>query len=200
MDGKLNAFSATDGKKLWSHDMQAPGVIAPITWSADGKQYVTILTGTSGVPAAWGKPVADLGLDYRTLKRRVLTFALGGDASLPAREIVKLEKPFDPDYRPDAAKEQLGDRLYHSMTCGVCHGYDAVAGGRAPDLRYSPVPLDADAFAAIVRNGALVSAGMPNFRGLTDEQLEAIRQYVRAQARDTSLDEKTKKTGMKLAI
>ena len=35
VDGKLNAFSATDGKKLWSHDMQAPGVIAPITWSAD---------------------------------------------------------------------------------------------------------------------------------------------------------------------
>lgn len=195
VDGQFSAYSAADGKKLWSYDMGAPGVIAPVTYSVNGKQYVTILTGTSGVPSAWGRAVKSLNLDYRTMSRRVLTFALDGKATLQPRVDPGLKKPADPDYRSNASLAQAGEDLY-GMMCSTCHGYEAVAGGRAPDLRYSSVPLDADVFASIVRDGALLSAGMPKFAGTSDEKLAALRQYIRSQARDPELDKQVQKTGM----
>jgi quinohemoprotein ethanol dehydrogenase len=59
-----------------------------------------------------------------------------------------------------------------------------VAGGIAPDLRASPVPLSAEAFAHVVRDGALVSRGMPGFGELNDQQLEALRHFFRQRARE----------------
>jgi quinohemoprotein ethanol dehydrogenase len=38
--------------------------------------------------------------------------------------------------------------------------------------------------AAIVRDGALVSHGMPQFAELSDAQLDSLRHYVRAKARE----------------
>ncbi|HUS17928.1 MAG TPA: PQQ-dependent dehydrogenase, methanol/ethanol family, partial [Chloroflexia bacterium] len=58
-----------------------------------------------------------------------------------------------------------------------------VAGGTAPDLRASPIPLAGPAFTAIVSGGALESRGMPVFEELTDQELEAIRHYIRERAR-----------------
>lgn len=196
VDGQFSAYSAADGKKLWSYDMQAPGVIAPITYSVHGKQYVTILTGTSGIPAAWGRVVENLKLSYRTMKRRVLTFVLDGKAALPPRVVSDLEAPDDPEYRANPGLAKIGSKLYNGMGCSICHGYEAVSGGRAPDLRYSPVPLHADAFASIVRGGAFMLDGMPKFSSLSDKQLDAIRQYIRAQAHDRALDKEADKTGM----
>ena len=63
------------------------------------------------------------------------------------------------------------------------HGPGATAGGTAPDLRASTIPLSADAFTAVVRNGSLESRGMPRFSELTDQELEALRHYIRYRAR-----------------
>jgi mono/diheme cytochrome c family protein len=52
----------------------------------------------------------------------------------------------------------------------------------APDLRASGVPLDAGLFADVVRDGARVNRAMPAFATLNDEELAAIRHYVRAVA------------------
>ncbi|MEP7243336.1 MAG: hypothetical protein ABI885_06575 [Gammaproteobacteria bacterium] len=60
-----------------------------------------------------------------------------------------------------------------------------VAGDMAPDLRASPVPLSADAFREIVKNGALLSKGMPKFDELSDDELESLRHFIRQRARDT---------------
>jgi len=49
------------------------------------------------------------------------------------------------------------------VRCLLCHGTAVIAGGNAPDLRASPVLLSAQGFAAIVRDGALVDRGMPQF-------------------------------------
>jgi quinohemoprotein ethanol dehydrogenase len=54
--------------------------------------------------------------------------------------------------------------------------------GQAPDLRRSSVPLSANAFAAVVRMGALISKGMPVFAEFDDRQLYELRQYLRVQA------------------
>lgn len=60
-----------------------------------------------------------------------------------------------------------------------------MAGGAAPDLRKSPVPLDADAFRAVLHDGALMQRGMGRFANLTDEELEGLRHYIRQRARET---------------
>jgi quinohemoprotein ethanol dehydrogenase len=66
----------------------------------------------------------------------------------------------------------------------LCHGTALIAGGNAPDLRASPVLLSAESFAAIVRDGALVSRGMPRFAELSNSQLDSLRHFVRAKARE----------------
>ncbi|WP_158085729.1 c-type cytochrome [Henriciella aquimarina] len=197
VDGYFSAYDAATGEEVWSYDMKAPAVIAPVTYAVDGKQYVTILTGTSGVPSAWGHMVQSLGLDYRSMDRRVLTFALDGEATLPPRTVVDLQKPEDPDYEPNPELEQLGAKQYAGM-CSVCHGYNAVSGGRAPDLRYSSMIVNPETFNAVVREGALLPAGMPKFAALSDNDLNALRQYIRAQAKDPELDEEKNITGMSI--
>jgi quinohemoprotein ethanol dehydrogenase len=65
----------------------------------------------------------------------------------------------------------------------ICHGVGVVAGGFAPDLRASPIPLNAQAFAGVMYGG-LQSRGMPPFPELTAEDLAALRHYIRDRARD----------------
>jgi len=66
--------------------------------------------------------------------------------------------------------------------CLVCHGWNAVGGGSAPDLRGSIYTTQREAFHAVVQGGALLSAGMPAFPELETEEIESIRQYLRARA------------------
>jgi quinohemoprotein ethanol dehydrogenase len=61
----------------------------------------------------------------------------------------------------------------------------AVAGGFAPDLRASPIPLSASAFDAVVRGGSLESRGMPRFADLSAQDLENLRHYLRSRARES---------------
>ena len=88
-----------------------------------------------------------------------------------------------PDFIVDAAKAKQGEGEY--PRCVLCHGMGVVAGGIAPDLRASPVPLSAEAFAHVVRDGSLVARGMPQFAELSDGQMEALRHFVRQKARDS---------------
>ena len=46
-----------------------------------------------------------------------------------------------------------------------------------------PYPLDRAAFRSVLQDGTLISAGMPGFPELSTDQIEAIRQYLRARAR-----------------
>ena len=64
----------------------------------------------------------------------------------------------------------------------MCHGAGAVSGGATPDLRASPILLDPSALKAIVLGGAPVPLGMPQFKELSDVDLEALRHFVRRQA------------------
>lgn len=61
--GDLIAFSADKGEKLWSAKL-LPGIANPVTYSLDGKQYVSVLSGRGG-------------------KARIYTFALDGSVAMP---------------------------------------------------------------------------------------------------------------------
>jgi quinohemoprotein ethanol dehydrogenase len=185
VDGLFNAYEAASGKRLWSFDAQDAVLAPPISYQVNGKQYLTVLTGYGTTGAIFGPLVTKYNLDYRSQKRRVLTFAVDGAAALPAVVAEEKKPPLqDASFHADAASAGRGEPIYGGK-CSICHGLDAVAGGNAPDLRKSPVPLDADAFAAVVRDGSLISAGMPGFSELTDKEREDLRQFIRTKRQDS---------------
>jgi quinohemoprotein ethanol dehydrogenase len=197
VDSKFSAYSATDGTLMWSYDTQAPALSPPLSYSVNGRQYVTILTGLGSVMASWGRVLQRYNIDYRTLERRVLTFALDGAATLPPKTVPNLTKPVDPDFHPDRERVSAGSTLFNSR-CAVCHGFGAVSAGFAPDLRRSTIPLSRDAFQSVVKNGGLMPSGMPEFDSLSSEDLSALSDYIRYQAHDSTLDEPSQSTGMGL--
>lgn len=183
MDGYLAAYHAKTGKELWKYRTVTPIVGAPISYRVGGKQYVTVITGASGQGAGMQTlGNAAIRTDYRA-PRRVLTFAIGGTDGLVPEDMPELVTPEDPDFKPDLARAQEGAMLFGSRSCIVCHGWNAVAGGSAPDLRYSPTITDAETFRNIVKGGALRANGMPDFPGFTDQELETMRFYLRARAK-----------------
>jgi quinohemoprotein ethanol dehydrogenase len=106
--------------------------------------------------------------------RRLLTFALDATARLPPTSPRKPAVPLEaPEFMVDAGKAKAGEREY--AKCVLCHGMGVVAGGIAPDLRASPVPLSAEAWAPRVRDGSLLLRGMPRYAELDDGQLGSLR-------------------------
>ena len=186
IDGNIVAYDARSGKEVWTFQTGAPVVAPPISYSVGGKQYVTVITGSG---ASGGGILSSGNAQYRTdyrMPRRVLTFALDGKNQLPATEpLAPLTAPDDPDYRPNAALEGKGATAFGMSGCLVCHGWNAVGGGSAPDLRVSAYPANRDAFHAAVK-GQLVSGGMPAFPEMSDADIEAIRQYLRLRGHQLS--------------
>jgi quinohemoprotein ethanol dehydrogenase len=181
LDGRFNAYAADTGKLLWSFRANAPVLAPPITYMAGGRQYVSVLTGITGHTGLAGADLARFNIDYRTLDRRMLTFVLGGSAKLAPVHPQPIAAIDDPDYTANAAKAGRGMMTF-SQYCSACHGFFAIAGGSAPDLRTSGVILTADAFRQVVHEGALMPNGMPRFEELTNGQLDDIRQYLRSRA------------------
>ncbi len=179
--GEFVAYEATSGKRLWSFNMGVGGNAPPITYSVAGRQYVSVLAGWTGQAMMLGSLSAQHGWSGRDHPRRLLTFALGGTAPLPASPApapatVLADSAADPNLQQVAR----GQTLFNN--CLMCHGLSAVAGGYAPDLRASPAVLSAASFEAIVRGGALEGRGMPRFAELNAEALSDLRAFIRSRA------------------
>jgi quinohemoprotein ethanol dehydrogenase len=181
IDGRFSAYEARHGKELWHFAAQDALLAAPISYLVGGKQYVSVVVGMTGTAAIDPRSLGGLVFDYRTQKRRVLTFALDSNAELPPAPPAVIQAAPDPDYKPDAALAATGAAIF-GFSCGICHGPGAVSGGTAPDLRSSDIPSAADSFHAVVRDGTRVAAGMPSFKDLTESDIAAIRQYIRSRA------------------
>lgn len=178
VDGLLRAFSAKDGTLLWRFDAKAPIFGTPITYSANGIQYVSLLTG-SGTSLGLLRELKGGDVDPRNQARRLLTFALGKRGKLPERTKVSAFAE-DKDFLPDLELATIGELLF-TRHCASCHGFGAIGATHAPDLRRSVVPTSKEAFETVVKDGALVVNGMPRFDELTAHQSAAIRQYIRTQ-------------------
>jgi quinohemoprotein ethanol dehydrogenase len=187
IDSQFIAYNAKDGKQVWSFKTEAPIVAAPMSYRVNGKQYVTVLTGSG---SQGGGILATGNAAYRTdyrLPRQVLTFAIGGADKLPPFELPALVPPADPDFKFDKERVMQGGMAFATNACLVCHGMNAIGGGAAPDLRYSPIIVNKESFKSIVKDGALKLNGMPPSPQVTDDQLEAIRYYLRALAKQTQM-------------
>jgi quinohemoprotein ethanol dehydrogenase len=184
IDGSFAAYSARAGKLLWSFDTRAPLLATPISYQVADRQYVTLLTGLGMGMAAeagmLGKRLEQYGIDPRSQARRVLTFALDANMTLPPR-LAPAPVPEDSKFKADATSANAGRVLYNRY-CLDCHGDSLIGTIHAPDLRRSAIPLSGDAFARIVRDGAFLAHGMPNFPELSETELRDLRQYIRTQA------------------
>jgi quinohemoprotein ethanol dehydrogenase len=181
-DGYLSAYDARSGKRLWRYYVGMGIIAAPMTYSSNGKQYVSVLAGYGGSAAMWGE-IMNAGWKYSG-PRRLLTFALDGKAVLApsAPATLAVNALDDPSEKLDPKAIAAGQAI--SMACAPCHGRNLVAaGGPAPDLRESPIPLDSQAFWSVVHDGGLIQNGMPGFGAFNQEQIEGLRQYIRSMAR-----------------
>jgi quinohemoprotein ethanol dehydrogenase len=178
-DGHFAAYTADEGKLVWEFPAHVGIVAAPVTFSVDGEQYVSVLAGwggafamASGVPRHRGNMLSG---------GRILTFKLGGAAALPAPNVAFMEIPEPPAMETTAAEVAAGETLYHTY-CAVCHGPGAVAsGGGTADLRYSTAEVHAS-WDAIVRKGAFVGKGMAAFdHVLSETDSRAVQAYVISQ-------------------
>ena len=175
-DGKFVAFAADTGKRLWGFPTQTGVVAAPMTYTIEGEQFVSVAAGWGGAYAlVFGEYVQDESMPNVS---RVLTFKLGADGSLPPVDW-KPAVVFNPPPRTaDAETEQEGFALYQDLCMG-CHGLNAVSGLLVPDLRGSGLIHDAGSWNRVVREGILAKRGMASFGDyLTREQSEAIRAYI----------------------
>jgi len=182
-DGVFVAYDATTGNEAWAFDLGLGISAPPITYTLHGRQYVALLVGYGGGYTMGLTPgLPNEGWAYGVHTRRLVAFALDGDTPLPVQPAPHMPEPLVyPDFPLDEALAARGAGLY-GRNCGICHGGGAAANAMAPDLRASGVPLDFSAFADVVREGARVNRAMPAFAALEDEELEAIRHYIRAVA------------------
>ncbi len=182
-DGVFLAYDAHTGDELWSRDLGLGISAPPITYELDGTQYLALLVGYGGGYAVSFTPgLPDEGWAYGVHTRRLVTFALDGDTTLSPQPPPQLPEPLvAADFAIDEELAVRGQGLYGTY-CSICHGGGAVANAMATDLRASSVPLSRGAFARVVRDGALADRAMPPFATLDDEELDALRHYLRAKA------------------
>lgn len=182
-DGRFDAYAAQSGQLLWSYQTGLGISGAPISFAVDGKQYIAVVAGWGGAGAGYFGTLSPFGWQARAKHHHLYVFALDAHAPSPVQASPQETKVIATDSMVlDDSKVARGGQVF-VRTCAACHGAGAVAAGYAPDLRASPLVLDAGAFRAVLRDGALLARGMPIYPEFNDVQLDELRHFIRAQAR-----------------
>ena len=174
-DGRLVAYRASDGARLWEARTFAAVQGGPISYAVDGRQYIAAGIGWGGGHSA---ALADGGKrdGYRNTPR-IAVWTLDALGQIPAPERFE-GRIAPPAVSADEATLYRGLSLYLTH-CGYCHG---TGSGGVPDLDYMS-PRTHARFDAIVRGGLLSQRGMPGFaEQLTAGEVEAIRQFLAVRA------------------
>ncbi|WP_228853506.1 PQQ-dependent dehydrogenase, methanol/ethanol family [Aegicerativicinus sediminis] len=170
-DGRLTAYDATNGELIWEADLHTGIMAPPVTYSVDGIQYLTAVTGWGGGYGMKNKHTDVL------LPGTIYTFKIGGTQPLPSKPEVLAKKLVSTATPLDENMVKKGESIFNRF-CGTCHVVAETGGGVAPDLGYSAV-VGTQAFHEIVQNGIFLPLGMPNFGDrLTEEDINAIEQFI----------------------
>ena len=183
-DGTFHAYDATNGKDLFKFDAHSAIIAPPVTYTANGKQYVSVLVGWGGIyPFFLGGVARSSG--WTVNHSRIITFAIDGKAELPTHENQKGFLPVKPPAEYDSAKAEAGYEKFQ-IYCAACHGDNGESGGVLPDLRWSGAIRKQDGFYNVVGRGALTAYGMDRFdKSMKPEEIEDIRQFLIKRSNDT---------------
>ena len=168
--GIFRARAADTGKELWTFNAQRGVMAGPVTFRANGEQYVAVLAGYGG----------SMGVATQTdfarrppLNGVLLAFKIGGKGTMPKvppverRPLVTSNERFTPAQLAEGGKQFVA-------YCTICH-----SGPVNPDLFRSQVAADKAAWQSVVIDGALSGNGMISFKPwINAEQAEAIRAFV----------------------
>ncbi|NOX49348.1 MAG: PQQ-dependent dehydrogenase, methanol/ethanol family [Gammaproteobacteria bacterium] len=174
-DGQFSAYRADTGELVWESPVHIGIIAAPVSYSVDGEQYITVVAGWGG---AYGLASGAPRHRNNVLSEgRILTYKLGGKAELPKPEVTYLAVPTPPamDYTPEQQKH--GQDVFHNY-CAVCHGPGVGTSGPIASLLYSSEDTHA-IWDAIVVGGAYIEKGMPSFgHALSATDAQDVRAYV----------------------
>ncbi len=179
-DSEFVAYKADSGDRLWSFPTQTGVVAAPMSYSIDDEQYISVNVGWGGAYAlVFGEYVRAESMPNVS---RVLTFKLDSSGQLPPVEWEQKVYFNPPKLEADPETIRRGYGQYMD-NCNGCHGLNAVSGLLVADLRGSGYLHDAEAWNSVVIDGALSSKGMASFSELLSrEESNDIRAYVIQQA------------------
>lgn len=175
-DGRMVAYNAKDGAKVWETPTGTGVVAAPMTYLVDGKQYVSVAVGWGGV----------YGQLHRATDRQgpgtVYTFAVGGNAKMP--EFVAYQQgQLVQGVKYDPAKVEAGAGTYVA-NCLFCHGVPGVdRGGNIPNLGYRDASIIENLDKFLFNKGPAYERGMPDFTGkLGDDDVQALKAFIQGTA------------------
>jgi PQQ-dependent dehydrogenase (methanol/ethanol family) len=175
-DGRLVAYAADSGEKLWEVAVNISIVAPPIAYSVGGEQYLSVVAGWGGSVIIGQDAKVSPAYEYENVGR-VFTFKLGADSPIPVPPQKSREPAEVPTQVVSRESVARGSRLYSDF-CAVCHGAWAIGGAVTPDLRYSSQDVN-DSFEAIVLGGALSHNGMAGFSDVLDaEDVEDLHAFV----------------------
>lgn len=177
--GFLNAYSASDGEKLWEFPAQTGIVAPPVAFRVNGEQFISVSAGWGGIFPLMTGPLVEDATDGDPINRsRLLTFKIGGSAALPMPSEKMRDLQDVSAIKVTATTAKQGFEVYDRF-CGNCHGAGAIGGGVIPDLRYSPYLTAKETWKNIVLDGVLSDRGMIGFgEEITEAEAEAMRQFV----------------------
>jgi quinohemoprotein ethanol dehydrogenase len=183
--GELAAYRADDGQRLWSTRTHTGILAPPITYEANGEQYVAVEIGWGGAfGLAAGQLAHDAQADQGNIPR-LLAFKLQGTDTMPEPP-PRPDRTLTPPPNKASAKVVAEGKLHYHTFCSMCHGDSAFSGGVLPDLRYSVALADPAVWQSIVHDGVRSANGMVSFAGqMSKDEIESIRAYVIYRANET---------------
>jgi len=195
--GEFAAYAADSGKKLWSIQTKSAIDSIPVTFTANGEQYVITSVGWGSGSRLFAPARTMATPESKRGPERLYAFKLGGTVPFPHPKIEVPPVPKPPELKATLKTIQDGEKLYVSFYCEGCHspGIDGsgawVEDGAVPDLRYAPPEVHKDWY-QIVMGGTHWDKGMPGLADppkfafpnahLTVAQADAIHAYVISQA------------------
>jgi quinohemoprotein ethanol dehydrogenase len=174
--GYLKVYDAHTGEKLKEIFTGTGIMAAPVSYSLDGEQYISVMAGYGGAPMCC-YPQDAVFHKYENVGR-ILTFKLGGIAT-PLPPLVKeITTPAPPtsEIKWDLVSEGF---LQYDSYCAPCHGN--IGTNRSslhPDLS-KLTEAKHKLFKEIVLGGILAQNGMASFsNSLSEQDVEAIHAYL----------------------
>jgi quinohemoprotein ethanol dehydrogenase len=195
--GEFAAYAADTGKKLWSLQTKSAIDSIPVTFTANGEQYVITSVGWGSGSRLFAPARTMATPESKRGPERLYAFKLGGKVPFPTPHIEVPPVPKPPDQKVSEETIRKGEKLYVSFYCEGCHspGIDGsgawVEDGAIPDLRYAPPEVHKDWY-GIVLGGSHWSKGMPGLADppkfafpkahMTVAEADAVHAYVIDQA------------------
>jgi glucose dehydrogenase len=168
--GVFRARAADTGKELWHFNAERGIMAGPVTFRANGEQYVAVLAGYGG---SMGMATQSDWMRRPPANGVLLAFKIGGKAKLAKLPPEQLRPFATTTEKFTPAQLAEGEKQFFAY-CTICHN-----GPVNPNLLRSPLATDRNAWRSVVIDGALKDNGMISFKPwINADQAEAIRGYV----------------------